>query len=315
MPRTLGRPTAFLSYPTAAAAVRRAMRCLCMAIAATFTLGAPSAQAADCDRACLAGLVTQYLDAMIARDPAKLPLAAKVRFTEDSRVLELGDGLWRTVTAKGDFRHDYLDTTRQIAAAHVELFENEVPVLYSIVLHVEDRRIAGIESLVQRITADSRFQPTELDKPIRGMNDGVPAGRRQSRASMIATALSYTEGLRIGNFTDAGTPFAPETYRVENGVITAGEGCFISDCGMYSQRIMVHPSILPSVAAVDEEAGIVLLWMNFGYTDSYGPGNALVTFEAFKIWGDAIHAINAFFRPLPISTPRAWPSADPLPRH
>jgi hypothetical protein len=146
------------------------------------------------------------------------------------------------------------------------------------------------------------------------MDDPVPAGQAQPRASLIATALTYADGLRRGNFTDAGTPFAAETYRVENGVITAGEGCRLGDCGMYSQRIMVHPSLLASVAAVDEEAGVVVLWMNFGFTDSYGPGKALVTYEAFKIRGGRIHAINAFFAPLPISTPRAWPSADPLPR-
>lgn len=283
---------------------------LAMAVASAAT----PAWAADCDRACLSGLVTQYVDALVAHDPSGLPLAGEVRFTEDSRVLQLGDGLWRTVTAKGDFRHDYLDTAKQVAAAHVELFENDVPVLYSVLLHVENQRIAGVESLVQRILPDSRFQPTELDAPIRGMDDPVPAGEAQSRASLIATALTYAEGLRQGNFTDAGTPFAPETYRVENGVITAGEGCRLGDCGMYSQRIMVHPSLLASVAAVDEEAGVVLLWMNFGFTDSYGPGQALVTYEAFKIWGDRIHAINAFFAPLPISTPRAWPSSDPLPR-
>ena len=282
---------------------------ICLIAAAVAT--AP-AQAADCDRACLSGLLTQYVDALVAHDPSRLPVAGEVRFTEDSRVLELGEGLWKTVTAKGDFRHDYLDTTKQVAAAHVELFEGEIPVLYSVLLHVEDARIAGVESLVQRIQPDSRFQPTELDKPIRGMNDPVPAGKAQSRTSLIATALTYADGLRRGNFTDAGTPFAAETYRVENGVITAGQGCGFGDCGMYSQRIMVHPSLLASVAAVDEEAGAVLLWMNFGFTDSYGPGNALVTYEAFKIWGDEIHAINAFFAPLPISTPRAWPSADPL---
>jgi hypothetical protein len=33
-----------------------------------------------------------------------------------------------------------------------------------------------------------------------------------------------------------------------------------------------------------------------GDTNSYDPGNALVTFEAFKVWGGEIHAINAFFR-------------------
>lgn len=290
-------------------------RRLVLIIAAAVAMQALPARAADCDRACLSGLITQYIDALVARDPSGLPLAETVRFTEDSRVLRLGEGLWTTVSGKGDFRHDYLDVRKQVAAAHVELFENEMPVLYSVLLHVDEGRIAGVETLVQRITRDSRFQPTELDTPIRGMDDPVPEGLAQSRESLIATALTYAEGLRVGNFTDAGTPFAAEAYRVENGVITAGEGCFIADCGMYSQRIMVHPSLLASVAAVDEQAGIVLLWMNFGYTDSYGPGNALVTYEAFKIWGGRIHAINAFFATLPIATPRVWPSADPLPRH
>ncbi len=66
---------------------------------------------------------------------------------------------------------------------------------------------------------------------------------------------------------------------------------------------------------MDEANGIVLLWMNFGHAgNSYGEGNSLVTFEAFKVWGGQIHAINAFFRALPIGTARFWPSADPVPR-
>ena len=73
---------------------------------------------------------------------------------------------------------------------------------------------------------------------------------------------------------------------------------------------MVHADVKASVAAVDEEEGIVLLWMNFGDTNSYGPGNALVTFEAFKVWGGEIHAVNAFFRILPKDTQRGWPSAE-----
>jgi hypothetical protein len=282
---------------------------------AASALAGTQAQAAECDRACLSGLLTRYLDALVRHDPSSLPTTGTVRFTEDSRELKLGEGLWKSVSGKGTFRHDYLDPQSHLAAAHVELFEQAIPVLYSVVLHVEGDRIAGIESLVQRVTPDSRFQPTELGAPIRGLNDPVPAGQRQSRAAMISTALRYTEGLRIGSFTDAETQFAPETYRVENGVITAGRGCRLADCGMYSGRIMLHPGIVPSVALVDEEAGVVLLWMNFGFTNSYGPGNALVTFEAFKIWGGQIHAINAFFATLPMATPRAWPSADPVVRH
>jgi hypothetical protein len=284
------------------------------AIGLLVLLGASTApaSAASCDRACLSGLITKYVDAVLARDPSKLPLAADVRFTEDSRVLKLGEGLWKATLTKGTFRQDYLDTEKQIAAAHVQFVENKKPVLVSVLLHVKDGKVAGIETLIERITPESHLQPEVLDQPIRGMNDPIPAGERMSRAAMIKIALTYPEGLRIGNFTDGGTPFAADTYRVENGVITAGKGSERPNSGMYEQHIMLHPGIIPSVAAVDEENGVVVLWMNFGYTNSYGPGNSLVTFESFKVWGGQIHAINAFFRSLPLATSRNWTSTDPV---
>lgn len=285
-----------------------------LAFLALSMLATMPAAAQQCDRACLGGLITQYVDAIVAKDSSRLPLAGKVRVVEDTQEIKLGEGVWKSVTAKTDFRHDYLDITRQIAASHVVLKEGVNQILLSLLLHVTDGKIGGIETLVQRITPASRFQPTELGGPIRGMEDSIPAGKRQAREAMIRTALTYTEGLRVGSFTDGGTPFAPGTYRVENGVVTAGPGCGRGDCDPYAQRIMVHPSIIANVAAVDEEKGVVLLWMNFGHTNSYEPGNSLVTFEAFKVWGGQIHSILAFFRTMPIATPRFWPSSDPLPK-
>ena len=256
-------------------------------------------------------MLTRYFDAMIAHDPSHLPLAASVRFTEDSHELKLGEGLWKTVTGKGHFRQDYIDQQQQLAAAHVLLFEGDTQVLYSVVLHIADRKIAGVETIVYRVPADAKQKPDQLDKPLPLMNDPVPAGKKMSRAEMIRVALSYEEGLRVGSFVQANVPFAPEAYRVENGLSTAGEGCSTSkDCAIRTQKILQHPDIKPSLAVVDEQAGIVLLWMNFGDTHSYGHNKALVTFEAFKIWGGQIHAINAFFGFLPKETERAWPAAE-----
>jgi hypothetical protein len=283
-----------------------------LALSAICAMATP-ANAAECDRVCLSGLITRYVDAMVAHDSSGLPLAETVRVTENGRPAELGKGAWAAVTGRGSFRHDYLDTAKQVAAAHVELRNGDAPMLLSLALHVEDGRIAGIESVVHTMTADSPFQPTQLGGPIRGMDDPIQPGLRQSREDMVAIALRYAEGLRIGNFTDARVPFAPETYRVENGVITAGQGCRLGNCDMYAPGIMVHPGIIPSVVAVDEENGTVLLWMNFGYTGSYGENKVLVTFEAFKIWGGSIHAINAFFDFLPIGTTRAWSSEERVP--
>jgi hypothetical protein len=203
--------------------------------------------------------MTQFVDAVVAHDPSRLPLAKEVKYTEDSRTARLGEGIWKSVTAAGSFRQDYIDTRKQVAATHVLLREGEAQVLYSAVLHVADSRITGIETLVQRVGATGKFQPTELGKPIRGMNTPVPAGQKNSREEMIRIALTYPEGLRVGNFTDGGTPFADNAYRV-------------------------------------------------------GVGNALVTFEAFKVWGGRIQSVLAFFKGLPISTARFWPSSDPLRR-
>jgi hypothetical protein len=283
------------------------------AFAVSGLLLSSPALAQDCDRACLTGLMTQYIDALVAHDSSRLPLADSYRYTEDSRNAQLGQGIWQSITANGGFRQDYIDTRKQVAASHVLFHEGETQVLYSVLLHVANREIAGIESLVQRVQPGGPFTPRELGAPIRGMNDPVPAGRRDSREEMVRIALTYPEGLRVGNFTDGGTPFSDDAYRVENGVITADQ----TDPRrrMYEQNIIVHPGIIASVAAVDEEAGIVLLWMNFGHTgDSYGVGNALVTFEAFKVWGGEIQSVLAFFKGLPISTARFWPSEDPVPR-
>ena len=277
------------------------------ALFSCFMLVATPALAQGCDRDCMTDLISQYVDAMVANDHTSLPLADEVKYTVDGQAGTLGEGLWQTITGKQSIRHDYLDTEMQIAASHVALWEGENQILYSLLLHIEGQQIAGIETLVQRVTPDARFQPQELGGPIRGMDDAIPAGQEMSRANLVKIALTYAEGLRIGSFIDAATPFAPDTYRVENGWITA------DGPGMYKQNIILHPGIIASVAVVDVEKGIVLLWMNFGHTgDSYGEGNALVTYEAFKIWGNQIQSINAFFVGLPINRARFWPSSDPV---
>jgi hypothetical protein len=47
-----------------------------LSILLALTVSAPvatQAQAGACDRACLEGFVNQYVDALVARDPARLP--------------------------------------------------------------------------------------------------------------------------------------------------------------------------------------------------------------------------------------------------
>jgi hypothetical protein len=58
---------------------------LCFAFA--LTVNAPivtKAQTGVCDRTCLEGFVNRYLDALVARDPAHLPLTGNARRQDPS---------------------------------------------------------------------------------------------------------------------------------------------------------------------------------------------------------------------------------------
>ena len=273
------------------------------------------AQAQECDRDCFTDMITKYIDALGAHDPSRLPVADNVRFTEDTRDLKLGEGLWKTVVKIGTFRQDYIDLRKQIGAAHINAYEDDTQVLYTVLLRVANRKITGIETQVYRVKEQPTFKPVDsLDKPLVGMGDPVPAGKQMSRAELIRIALLYRNGLRIGSLWDAQVPFAEEAYRMEDGAYTAGKERPMNAKPSGTRRGggHPHPDIETSVAVVDEEMGITVLWMNFGDTNSYGPGNALITFEAFKIWGGEIHAINAFFRIQPKETQRGWPSTDDI---
>ena len=56
-----------------------------------------------CDQACARSLSDGVLAAMIARDPSKAPLASSTRYTENGQPLPVGEGLWKTLTARGSY--------------------------------------------------------------------------------------------------------------------------------------------------------------------------------------------------------------------
>src|SRR5580658_11247201 len=64
----------------------------------------------SCNRECLNGFVDRYLDALVKHDPKLVPLTDNVKFTENGQRLDPGDGLWRSMAAKGSYRPFVTDT-------------------------------------------------------------------------------------------------------------------------------------------------------------------------------------------------------------
>ena len=265
-------------------------------------------RSSNCDRECLRGFITDYLNAMVVHTPQSLPLAPGARFTEDTKTVTLGEALWKGVSKLRPYRQDFLDVREGMAAAHVIVEENGNPVMLAMRLKVAGKKITEIETMVTRNrTEGALFAVDALQTPRAAMNVVPDPSQRMSREELIRIAEFYPTGLKVGgNFDAVQAPFAPDAYRIENGNIMAGPGARGGSENIRTQRVIAHPDVSYRIAAVDEELGIVLMRLDFGDTNSYGAGNALTCFEAFKVYGGQIHAVEAFIRIMPANTASGW---------
>ncbi len=269
-------------------------------LAAGSTLSAEAAP--DCDRACVGGFITQYLNAMVGHDPAKLPVSDKLRFTEDGVDMKLGEGLWKSASKIDAYREDVLDVMQGVGATRVVVEEGSSQVLLALRLKIAGRKITEVETQVTRNQKEGALFVLENLQKTGALSTVLEKSQRTPREELQRIALFYPAGLKIGSFVKIDAPFAPDAYRLENGAKMAGPGCTRKGCeDIKGQTIMEHPGISTRVLAIDEDTGVVLLRMNFGQTKSYGEGNALMCWEAFKIYGGQIHGVEAFMKIMPVT--------------
>jgi hypothetical protein len=267
------------------------------------------AQAQPCNRACLIGFISQYVGALVARDASKLPLAPDVKFTEDTKVMKVGEGLWQTASGLRGYRQDIIDVRQGVAGSYLVLEEKGSPVELVLRLRIVNRRITEIETVVVRSAAEGMiFAVDQLKAANPAMMLRPAPSSLNTREAAIGIAMTYPEGLRIGSFVKANTPFAPDAYRFENGRLMAGKECtFIPGCNnIKEQRIPTLAEIKARVAAVDEDLGIVWLRMDFGRGSVKDPESSLTVWEAFKIYGAEIHAVEAFMEVMPRGASSGW---------
>jgi len=285
-----------------------------IAVAAAFALGlaaaASSASAAaprSCDRACLKGVLTAYLDALVARSPAKAPTAANVRFTEDTKDIKLGDGLWKTITGLGTYRQDFIDVKRGVAGSHVVVKEGATQALFAVRLKVVNRRITEIETQVTHTQKEgSLFDLEGLKAPNPVMNKLLTGADRTSRDGIVYAAAYYPAGLKgAPTFGTIGAPFTADAYRLENGVFTAGPPCPRNEA---CKNISTQPlgngrkEFQERLLAVDEDLGVAWLRMSWARSG----GMRLVVYEAFKVSHGKMVAVEAFMKELPVETTSGW---------
>ena len=261
----------------------------------------------QCDRACLEGFVNQYLDAMMARNPFGLPLAPKVKFTENEQTIPLGEGIWGTASAPGTYKLYVADPQAGEVGFLGTLRENGTPVGFALRLKIEHRLIREIETIVVRDPGAGQAVEA-LGQPDPMFLTALPASGRRSRADLLAAANKYYEG--IEHSKGDLVPFDPQCNRVQNGTRTTNNpelkldpkdswtplslGCKDQlDTKFFSFVRKVDPR---RFTVVDEERGLV-----FGTFLFHIPG----TVTAVEIPGHGSFAI-----PLPYQAPTTLDIAE-----
>lgn len=217
-------------------------------LAALATLAALAAQSAAaqngraCDRACLETLAALYVDAVVARDPARLPLSPAVKFTENGQRLTIGDGLWNTATARGGYTLNVDDVEAGQAVVMGTIKEADVPTIFVLRLKVVDRAITEAETLVIR-DRDAAERLDAIGAPRRVLLQPVPAGERHSRDELATIGNEYFSGIER-NDGKGDYPLAADCARLENGIVTAGDAARVT-----APEVLSVPRARPGAAA------------------------------------------------------------------
>jgi hypothetical protein len=323
--------------------VRVMASALLLASAATVA----AAQPAACDRRCLEELVDRYLDALVRHDPAAVPLAAGARYTENGQRLTVGDGLWRSVRARGKYLLIVADTEAQQVAFIGTLEEQNAdpllgtPAVIALRLKLVAGEITEIEQFITR-SVDAAKRVEALGRPHPMFAEAVPASQRMSRADLIATANKYFTGMQR-NDGKGDYPFADDCNRIENGMQTtnrptpAGESrpdpkTASSYSAQWSCREQFESGLLHFVTrirdrrfvAVDPERGLAFAFVFFdhaaGETRNFetpsgrqvaaGPAQPWTWYiaELFKIENGLIRRIEATLERVPYGMTSGWSS-------
>ena len=173
---------------------------------------------AGTDRGGLIAILNQYLGSLPKHSPAGLPLASKVKITEQAAQIPVGDGLWVSATSGPTaFNIQLADPVSGQTGFFGIIHEWDKPVLLATRLKVVSGMITEIENVIARDLREASLANLKTPRP--GLLADLPPNERTPRADMFRIANSYFDAIEQDNGDLC--PFADECVRHENGLQTS----------------------------------------------------------------------------------------------
>jgi hypothetical protein len=251
--------------------------------------GNSGAGSGDCTRDFLKGVIDTYFSALAAHDASMLPQASSVRFTENAKEAQLGEGLVWKSAGMVKFTRSALDTERCGTVTEAVIPNDGTDTIYGLRLQFADQKITEIETIV--VDPDDGFFPTPegiINSSGDAWEDIVPEDKRSSRDELEAAGKAY-----FASFGDTSVkvPYAMPCDRLENGFKTTQ-----GDCSNFGGAVGLNQPE-QRYPVTDLEAGITAGFILFAGAD--------IDFHMFKMSDHEILWINAVVGPAVSS--QGWP--------
>jgi hypothetical protein len=284
-------------------------------------------------RVFLETLMDNYLEALVAHNTNGLPLAKKVKRTENTIPLAVGDGLWATASEMPTYRLYVADPQGGQVGFYGYMKENGFPIIIASRLKYEKDTITEIEDIVVR-EGGMPFIEANLKQPRKIFLEPLKPAEKVTRAEMVRVSDLYFDALEQDNGDIC--PFYDECNRIENSMQTTNNpGLFPPDpkrppmpmdcrgqisSGTFAYIVKIKPR---RWTVVDEERGLTFGTFMFhhpgtvAYKDVPGIGRVemipiarrpftVVVSELFKVHNGKIREIEAIMTSLPYGAKDGW---------
>jgi hypothetical protein len=230
-----------------------------------------------CTRAGLTAAINAYFTALAAHDPTMAPLSSSVKYTESGKVVQVGDGEWKTAAAV-KFKRSALDTQICNSVTESVIGDSGGDLVYGLRLALASGKITEIETIPVHSGQYITDSPQGLVSTSSDDWEAVlPAAQQAARADLQSLMDVY-----FSRFPNGACNFASDCTRVEDGQSVggctgSGIACADSGTGTSTMTARLH--------VIDVEAGISIGFTMFAgtYTD----------FHMFKVRGGQVHGVHA----------------------
>src|SRR5580658_8340062 len=311
------------------------------AVVLALMVGTTQAATTVLDRAALLKLADNYLAALVAHDPGKLPIASDVKVVENVTRIKVGEGLWKTAgsppTAFTIVAAD--PVTQQVGGLVVMQVDGKASQV-GFRLKLVNGKIVEAEHLVVAMRDPNN---PNLQKPRPAIPLEIPDEYADSHGRMIHIAKSYYDALDDNNGHKA--PFAPDCERHENGFRTApfggpslggaipgGQPRPPGLMGLQDCTSQIDSGTFQYITTIEDrrvEIADTVTGLAIGFSHFHHPmtqkifaitGNPdrqvsdmtnqkpfdMPAMHIFKIWGGQLHEIEAIGIVVPLNSPTGW---------